>query len=330
MEDIFTREGCENDYFDKSPAFDGERNRREPRKSDLTARRWRLPNLQPAEEAELIRLAQAGDGPARDEIAKRFHKTALAIAKQYHGPPFEDLLGAALLGLSEAIARYDPRRNNGLRAYAEGWIRKCVRLEAKRWRKRGQAGESRADRFVYDNRGATPAEVATKVGCTPKEAEGAIARADSYWHGHKGYVELRYDSDDKFIGTELADSSVMCRLWDCYSGAQLSPQLWPFNALSIWVDELAAHSDKQAARRLRRIGRRAYALELVARDRARAARADPFRTAAPIKPKCWRPIARRPQIRSWRSFELTPPQSRQSMENTQWLRMKTTTEARSA
>jgi hypothetical protein len=258
------------------------------------------------------------------------------------------LLAAALLGLSEALARYDPRRNNGLRAYAEGWIRKCVRLEAKRWRKRGQAGESRADRFAYDNRKATPAEVATKVGCTIKEAEEAIGRADSYWHGHKSYVETRYDSDDRFIGTELADSSVLYRMYDCFSGRQLSPQLQHFNALSRWIDELAAGSDKRAARRLKRIGWRVYALELVRKNRTAIAPlfavtatpySVPINTAATASDSSdwkhtWLPPGpekkRDAKTRSRRSFEITPPQSRQSMENTQWLRMKTTTEARSA
>lgn len=87
------------------------------------------------------------------------------------------------------------------------------------------------------------------------------------------------------------------------------------------IEHLAKDDARQAEQCLKQIGRRAYALELVARDKARiAARADPkpYRTATPSehravaqregqpgrKRQTQRP-QRRPRITAWRNYEST-------------------------
>ena len=292
MSDIRTHRDDGNnkiDFFEDSEANDGERNRAEPRKSDLTVRRWRhlLPDSD--ETVRLIVLAQAGDPRARNQILKNFHRAALLIASQYHGPPFGDRLAAALLGLSVAIGRCNPRRNNGFYAFAEPWMRKYVRLEAREWRKRGQAGETRIDRWLYDNVNATVDDVIDKFGiehwvlCHPgcpvgelvaeyervrKTAQEAIARRDLYWDGHKPYdtTEGNFDADGNFVGPQVAKVHDL-RHWGCYNNLQLSPQLALHGCISRTVDGWTVHADRHAERRLRAIGRRAYASWLVRKYR---------------------------------------------------------------
>jgi RNA polymerase sigma factor (sigma-70 family) len=89
---------------------------------------------------------------AKDKLVRSFHRLVLKIASEYFGPARDDLIGAGVLGFWEAINRFDLRRNNRLGAFAEWWIRKRVRLAVREWRRGGQAGETRADRFVYSNR----------------------------------------------------------------------------------------------------------------------------------------------------------------------------------
>lgn len=271
MEDIRTRRDDGEsgfDLFEHSKAYDGERSRAERTKSDLTVRRWHYPILDPGDDAELIRLAREGDERAKDELAKSFHRLALSIASQYHGAAFEDLLAAALLGLSEAIVRFNPQRNNGLRAYAEHWMRKYARLEAMRWRRRGQGGETRADRYVYHNRVATAEQVATKVGCSIAGARDAIESADAYWHGHDRYDtwENNYDADDNSLGSHPAASEVK-QLYAFFSKYQLSPQLRLHEAASRTIDALVVDAHKRTERRLKAIGRQAYALEIASKNR---------------------------------------------------------------
>lgn len=101
--------------------------------------------------------------------------------------------------------RYDLRRNNRLGAYACHWIRKRIREAVKEWRRGGQAGETRADRYVYDKPNA-PAE---EIEGPPADAEAAIQRAETYRNGHERYDTTEngaYDEDDNFKGPRPATS----------------------------------------------------------------------------------------------------------------------------
>lgn len=328
MKDIGTAGIGGDEYHYESREFDGEgrqpRKRQDPKQpvqSDLARYRFRRPILTPGEERDLLRLAQAGDSPAKNKLVRRFHRLVLKIAAQYHGPAHDDLVAAGLLGLVEAIATFDLQRNNGLKAHAEWLIRKELRKEAKQWRKRGGAGETRADRWIYNHRNATAAEVVAAVGGTLEEAEAAIQRTDVHWNGNERYdtTENSYDEDDNSAGKRRATAHEIYSLYDFYSPQQLSPQLRFHGAVSRFVDALAVEADKRAGRRLKLIGRRACALELVETDRKRiAARAEPKEYLYPWKRWKAKPVATQPRrkrkqhvesrrspIRSWRSNEST-------------------------
>ena len=357
MRDIDTADNGGANYFETESfdrGFDGEGLRR-PRnaaenapESDLTRYRWRSPKLTPGEERDLLRAAQAGDARAKGELIRRFHRLILKISRGYHGPSRDDLIAAGALGLVDAIERFDMRRNTGLAAYAQEYIRNGMREEAKAWRTRGQAGETRADRWLYQNPGATAEQVAAVEDnrCTLEEAEIAVQRHTGFWQGHEHYDTTEADDldDDErrrtvvvadvlpteidVTGATVTDADwdyvVRCRArsyepdkypWyrstpegrsnarDYYEARRQPIPRWTAHepdlalkpisrdryaedqaaahrcgklnglarVVNIAVRDLADASDRRDARRLKAIGRRAYALELVERDRKRIA-----------------------------------------------------------
>jgi DNA-directed RNA polymerase specialized sigma subunit len=298
----------------------------------LTSARWWGPILTPGEEADLIRRAQAGDKAALTRLVEKFHRLILKIAARYvpdpkierqviewglkhDGPEFEDLVAVGVLELTKAITRFNPRSNNGLYAFAKKYIEGGISAEARKYKKRGTGGETRIERWVYSHPYDTPEQIAAELSkrgirCTPEQAAEAqqyvTARRSTE---HYSTTDSNYDDEDNFIGSRPAASHDMYGLYDCY-GKQ--SHLRFHNALSRLIDQWAADADKRAAQRLKAIGRRAYALELVAKDHARiAARANPQqylypwkRTEAVVTIKPRRKRKPRPrQRRYWRSWE---------------------------
>jgi Sigma-70 region 2 len=108
-----------------------------PVQSDLTKYRCRDPILTPDEERELVRRAQAGDGSAKQEIAKRYGRLLLKLAGKYYGPPFEERLAQAQIGLLKAIHDFDLARNvrlaTAVGTYVRNEIWTFVRSHHRRW-----------------------------------------------------------------------------------------------------------------------------------------------------------------------------------------------------
>ena len=158
---------------------------RTARDNDLSRRRWRGPVLSPDEERDLIRLAQSGDGRAKDRLVKSFHRQVLKIAGKYFGPAHSDLMAAGMLGFSEAIARFDLRCSRRLSTYAAPWIRKHVLLAVQHWSKDGDSSDTRADRYLFAHPNASVEEIVRAVGGSPKAAQAAIWRTVA--HGCESY-----------------------------------------------------------------------------------------------------------------------------------------------
>jgi Sigma-70 region 2 len=114
--------------------------------SNLSVVRWRhrLPTRE--EEADLVRRYRTGDPTAKDQIAKSHHRRVLKIAGHYSGPEHEDLIAAGMLGLWEAVNRYDPCRKARLGTFSSKFISGAISDCVKDWRKRGEAGETREER----------------------------------------------------------------------------------------------------------------------------------------------------------------------------------------
>jgi len=216
-----------DDFFDISEAYDGEKNRN-PRYgkkpvANLTIRSYRQPILTAGEEADLLRAAKRGDHAAQDKLAISFDRLVKKIARRYSGPSRDDLIAAGHYGLAEAIAHFNLQRNTRFSTYAVYWIKKRISELVQKWRREGQAGETRADREAYFNRAATAEQIAEKVGCTVLEAEAAIYRANII-HDRYDTAESAYDTEGKYTGPRVDDLHPIGR-YGCFSRFQLSPHL---------------------------------------------------------------------------------------------------------
>ena len=74
---------------------------------------------------ELILLARSGDEQAEEALARRYGKLVRVCSRQFFlaGGDSEDLIQEGMLGLLNAIRRYDPMEDASFKTYAERCIR---------------------------------------------------------------------------------------------------------------------------------------------------------------------------------------------------------------
>jgi hypothetical protein len=332
-----------------------------PTPSNLATYRWRGPPLQAAEEAVLICRAQTGDKRAGHGLFRAFHRYILKFAGKHRGHHrcgretnefFDELMAAGCLAFWECVQSWKP----GHRLATHLWLRVpgAISDGARRYRKRGITGETLLQRIALTRPyypEFTDAELRTlqkqKRYRSFREAfaafEVAIWEVDRWTQPYSCYSEGGEDDNRSLTGVLLENGGAddlgqkepkpkrgMDRLYDCFNPYKQSPQLrlcgtnsrYISGAHSRHIDGLAEDADKRAARRLKQIGRRAYALELVEGHHARIeARAEPeqylYRDVTPPdgykmpKPTAERTVARRrkhaglrrhpTKIRSWRA-----------------------------
>src|SRR5690242_21566693 len=88
----------------------------------------RYPLLTAAEEVELAKLTERGDGPAKDRMINSNLRLVVSIAKKYqgHGLSLLDLIQEGIIGLIRAVEKFDWRRGFKFSTYATWWIRQAV------------------------------------------------------------------------------------------------------------------------------------------------------------------------------------------------------------
>lgn len=103
----------------------------------MTARRtgsipWRLPgsrvryaDVKGEREAELVRLAQAGDRGAKGTLVEAHDALVYDTVKRYfeRGVDVEEIMQEGRLGLLRALETFDPSRGTTFATYAVAWIR---------------------------------------------------------------------------------------------------------------------------------------------------------------------------------------------------------------
>jgi RNA polymerase sigma-32 factor len=155
------------------------------------------------EEVALLCRAHAGDAAAVDILVKAHVRFVFAIADQFrqYGVSFDELVSEGLVGLMEAVRRFDPQRGTRLASYAAWWIRALIRRYTLDNRRIVRAPGSRSSRKLIAHLGSTRRALAQQLGAEPdnelgadelgvtvediQEVDGLLRRRDSVANGHE-------------------------------------------------------------------------------------------------------------------------------------------------
>ncbi len=168
--------------------------------------------LDAASERDLLIRARAGDGQAVEKLVTSHLQLVWKIARSFRRPDLspDDLVSEGVLGLLEAIRRFDLARENRFNTYAEWWIRArlvrfavdlrpLVPLPSTRNMRRARRMLDRTSRALAQDLGRVPTheELANALGVTPEEValveHGAMSRFVSLGATDDGFVREAAD-----------------------------------------------------------------------------------------------------------------------------------------
>jgi RNA polymerase sigma-32 factor len=144
------------------------------------------PMLDKAREAELVLAAQEGDREAQLALVAAHLRLVSSVARRITPTPTEDTLAEGIVGLLEAIQRFEVSRGFRLSTYAAHWIR--ARVQRFILANRGIVGapDTRASRRVFGRIGRaqralavrtsepSAEDIASEIGVTSADVEGVL------------------------------------------------------------------------------------------------------------------------------------------------------------
>jgi hypothetical protein len=192
-----------------------------PTPNNLSEYRWRHPLPDAERDAELVRLAKAGDPKAAREIVTNYHRyivgrasknrvtyrvrkkhKATGTVKEHTNGAFDDLIGRGFEALWRAVLTYDESKGP-FHAYARRCISGQISKEASDFVKRGSVGETRIERWLFAHSNATPGELVaafkkrgTDIDLWEAKSEIAQFKARCSWRRYKAPSDGKDDPWD--------------------------------------------------------------------------------------------------------------------------------------
>jgi RNA polymerase sigma-B factor len=146
-----------------------------------------------AETDRLFELFRAGDTAARDSLIRIHENLVRFLAAKFanRGEPLEDLIQVGMIGLINAVDRFEPDRGIKFSTYATptivGEIKRHFRdrswyMKVPRWLQELNQHVVRANDVLAQTYGRSPtiAEIAEHVGCSEEDALNAMELGNAY------------------------------------------------------------------------------------------------------------------------------------------------------
>jgi RNA polymerase primary sigma factor len=174
----------------------------------------RYPLLTAAEEVELAKKIEGGDGAAKERMINSNLRLVVHVARRFmgQGVPLGDLIQEGVIGLNRAVEKFDWRKGFKFSTYATWWIRqacqravanqsKTIRIPVHVDERRRKLARARQRFEVAEGREPTLDELARAAEMEPHHAQEAIDAVEATVSLNRAVGD---DSDGE-LGDLLAD-----------------------------------------------------------------------------------------------------------------------------
>ena len=136
------------------------------------------PLLDADEESRLVRRAMSGDGDAVRRLVASHLRMVVKVARRYRGSglAMADLVQEGVLGLVQALRRFDPDQGARLSTYARWWVRSSIQDYALRSWSVVRVGTSNAQKTLAFRLKQMTAELLDGAEDLSEEAVASLAR----------------------------------------------------------------------------------------------------------------------------------------------------------
>lgn len=157
-------------------------------------------------ERALITKARAGSACARDALVRGHMRLVIATVRKLRRNADEDLIAEGVLGLLEALDRFDPSYDVRLATYAAPWIRVRAQRHILATRRIVGAPDTRAARKVLARIGRVERFLFATTGCASAEA---IAREIGVEADDVAQVMIAMRTSDTPVGSQRDEGGVL-------------------------------------------------------------------------------------------------------------------------